>query len=63
MSACGHGATGAGIDRLRHHQAFDEADGVKEGDEEYQIGYNAVEKGEERPRRLPWLCCVGWVNA
>ena len=47
MSASVIGTDRAAVDRLGHHEAGDEADGVEEGDEEYEIGGEAVEKCDE----------------
>lgn len=37
---------GAGVDRLRHHQARDEADGIEKGAEKNQVGHDAVTQGQ-----------------
>jgi hypothetical protein len=39
------------IDRLRHHQAGDEADRIKERDKEKGIGNESVNKGDDTSHR------------
>jgi protein-S-isoprenylcysteine O-methyltransferase Ste14 len=43
----GDGARRAGIDRLGHEDVADEADGVEERQEEDDVGYEAIEHGDD----------------
>jgi hypothetical protein len=38
------GSRRSAVDGLRHHQIFNETDGVEEGDEEYGVGHDAIEE-------------------
>jgi hypothetical protein len=38
--------TAADVDRLRHHEVADEADGIKDGEEENAVGADAVKDRE-----------------